>query len=147
MSGPSNINDLTLEEGVPDLPYLSQITDLSIELMERDPKRYWELLCYFSGTESHITSGVLSGKLNETPYHSLAANTYSIHPLIFVRKTTQSSILGLYSRPQTRPQDLDLCVKSEQCTNQQCSSFGGKHTESPSAVRRPLTDPRVFVLP
>ena len=50
------------------------IADLSIELMERDPKRYFDLLCYFSGPESHITSGVLSGKLNETPYDSWHSN-------------------------------------------------------------------------
>ena len=63
-------------EDVPDYPPFSvcRITDLSLELMERDPKRYFDLLCYFSGTESHITSEVLSGKLNETPYHSWHSN-------------------------------------------------------------------------
>ena len=65
-----------LAEGVPDYPPFSvcRITDLSVELMERDPKRYFDLLCYFSGTESHITSAALSGKLNETPYHSWHSN-------------------------------------------------------------------------
>jgi hypothetical protein len=76
-------SDRRIESGViraepaePDNPDLEEcgIADLSLELMERDPKRYFDLLCYFSGTETHITSGVLSGKLNETPGNSWHSN-------------------------------------------------------------------------
>ena len=57
-----------------DLPYISQVTDLSIELMERDPESYWELLCYFSGPYSHIPSNVLKQWLNEKPDTSWNSN-------------------------------------------------------------------------
>jgi hypothetical protein len=63
-------------EGVPDYPSVSvcSITDLSVELMERDPKRYFDLLYYFSGPDSHVTADALKRQLNETPYHSWHSN-------------------------------------------------------------------------
>lgn len=65
-----------LAEGVPDYPPFSvcRITDLCVELMERDPKRYFDLLCYFSGPDSHVTADSLKQKLNETPYDSWRSN-------------------------------------------------------------------------
>lgn len=50
------------------------LDDLSIQLLEKDPDRYLEVLTCVACGETHFTKEELKEKLNETPYESWYSN-------------------------------------------------------------------------
>lgn len=50
------------------------LSDLSLQLLEEDPEKYFEVLTYLSHEESGCTLEELKAKLNETPYETWHSN-------------------------------------------------------------------------
>ena len=50
------------------------LSDLSLELLEKDPQTYLEVLTYLSHEETGCAKEDLKAKLNETPYESWHSN-------------------------------------------------------------------------
>lgn len=50
------------------------LNDLSLQLLEKDPELYLEVLTYLSQEASHCTKEDLKAKLNETPYETWHSN-------------------------------------------------------------------------
>ena len=59
------------------------IADLSLQLLEEDPEKYFEVLTYLSHEESGCTLEELKAKLNETPYETWHSNhAFSLFRLV-----------------------------------------------------------------
>ena len=50
------------------------LSDLSLQLLEEDPEKYFEVLTYLSHEESGCTKEELKAKLNEKPYETWYSN-------------------------------------------------------------------------
>lgn len=56
------------------MPSVYVLSDLSLQLLEEDPEKYFEVLTYLSHEESGCTKEELKAKLNETPYETWHSN-------------------------------------------------------------------------
>ncbi len=63
---------LTRTHEMPDSPIV--LNDLSIQLLEKDPELYLDVLTYLSHEETGCAKEELKAKLNETPYDSWYSN-------------------------------------------------------------------------
>jgi hypothetical protein len=65
------------------VPFTASISDLTTELLEREPSRYWEVLEYLSKDQGLEHKEALREKLNETPYETWHSNhVFSLSRLV-----------------------------------------------------------------
>jgi hypothetical protein len=96
------------------------LSDLSLQLLEEDPEKYFEVLTYLSHEESGCTLEELKAKLNETPYETWHSNhAFSICRLVgkmnseVLDRESDAYVEGSYygsSNPEGIDEDLAISI-------------------------------------
>ena len=96
------------------------LSDLSLQLLEEDPEKYFEVLTYLSHGESGCTKEELKAKLNETPYETWHSNhAFSLCRLVgkmnseVLDRESDMYIEGSYygsSNPEGIDEDLAISI-------------------------------------
>ena len=96
------------------------LSDLSLQLLEEDPEKYFEVLTYLSHEESGCKLEELKAKLNETPYETWYSNhAFSLCRLVgkmnseVLDRESDAYVEGSYygsSNPEGIDEDLAISI-------------------------------------